>query len=431
MADQSVFKIKETLTPDESIEAYNYHEYLPFNGQEQLNVVGNIQIDVMPTTAPYHLHNAYLKLEGKIVKSEGDPNGLGVNDVVTLTCGGPVFSFKQVTYQLNGVNISTIYEPGYVVLMKQLLLTSTDSNLATNCFEKDSSQVNTLTGNDGMKIRQAFTTKSPDPPGSFSIRVPLRLLFSFADDYTRVLMNTRQTLILVRRNDDNALIRDNVASKDLECRIEYTKIALMLPLITPSDSFRAEMLKVIRNRDKFPIIYHDDSMSTINLPKTKDHTINLGIQMTRPRYLVFGIQKARHDDQAKNNCTFDHLQMQNLYVMLNNQRFPDVDQQIDFKKYHVLEPCLAFLDFYKNYYHVDPIVAKARMSITEYVTCYPLFVVNLSHQSPNFTENCINLSLHFSLKEQIEDDTTKIRIWIVSEKMIHLKSTGESLNVVF
>ena len=164
MADQNVFKIKETLTPDESIEAYNYHEYLPFNGQEQLNVVGNIQIDVMPTTAPYHLHNAYLKLEGKIVKSEGDPNALAVNNAVTLTCGGPVFSFKQATYQLNGVNISTIYEPGYVVLMKQLLLTSTDTNLATNCFEKDTSQLTTLKGNDGMKIRQAFTTKSPDPP---------------------------------------------------------------------------------------------------------------------------------------------------------------------------------------------------------------------------------------------------------------------------
>ena len=78
MADQSVFKIKETLTPDESMEAYNYHEYLPFNGKEQLNVVGNIQIDVMPTTTPYHLHNAYIKLEGQIVKSAVSPNKRGV-----------------------------------------------------------------------------------------------------------------------------------------------------------------------------------------------------------------------------------------------------------------------------------------------------------------------------------------------------------------
>ena len=184
MADQNVFKIKETLTPDESIEAYNYHEYLPFNGQEQLNVVGNIQIDVMPTTAPYHLHNAYLKLEGKIVKSQGDQNAIAAAAAVTLTCGGPVFSFKQATYQLNGVNISTIYEPGYVVLMKQLLLTSTDSNLATNCFEKDSTKDVEVAKNEGMKIRQAFTTKEPDPLGSFSVRVPLRRLHSLADEYT-------------------------------------------------------------------------------------------------------------------------------------------------------------------------------------------------------------------------------------------------------
>ena len=81
MADQSVFNIRDTLTPDESIIAYNYHEFLPFNGQDQLNLVGNIQIDVMPTTTPYHLHNAYIKLEGVIVKKAASAAILETDDV--------------------------------------------------------------------------------------------------------------------------------------------------------------------------------------------------------------------------------------------------------------------------------------------------------------------------------------------------------------
>ena len=428
MADQSVFNIKDTLTPDESIIAYNYHEFLPFNGQDQLNLVGNIQIDVMPTTEPYHLHNAYLKLEGAIVQ-KANGKAITAENQVTLACGGPVFSFKQATYQLNGVNITTVYEPGYVVLMKQLLQTTTDQNLATNCFEKDDSATSTIAANKGMEVRHGFTTKGPVPPGTFSIRVPLRLLFSFAEDYTRVLMNTRQTLILVRRDDENALLRS--ANFATPCKIAYTKIALMLPMITPSDKFRIEMLKIIRNRDKFPIIYHDDKLESLTLQKHKDHTLNLGIQMTRPRYLVFAFQNEKHDDQTKNASIFDNCGMQNFYAVVNNQRFPDTDQMIDFAAYKVLEPYLAFLDFYKNYYHVDPTITKPRISITEFLKLYPIFVVNLSHQSPNFAENCINLSLHFTLKSAIENDKTKIRIWIVSEKMIHLRSQGESLNVVY
>ena len=58
----------------------------------------------------------------------------------------------------------------------------------------------TTEANDGMKIRHAYTTVKPVPPGSFSFIIMLSDIFGLPEDYNKVFFGLRQTLRLVRRD---------------------------------------------------------------------------------------------------------------------------------------------------------------------------------------------------------------------------------------
>ena len=46
---------------------------------------------------------------------------------------------------------------------------------------------------------------------SFGFIVPLKDIFGFCDDYTKVIYGLKHTLTLVRRNDNDAIIRNDAA----------------------------------------------------------------------------------------------------------------------------------------------------------------------------------------------------------------------------
>ena len=45
----------------------------------------------------------------------------------------------------------------------------------------------------------------------------------------------------------------------------------------------------------------------------------------KPRIIIFGFQTANDGDQTKNQCTVDHVILNNAYVTLNSDRYPAVD----------------------------------------------------------------------------------------------------------
>ena len=48
--------------------------------------------------------------------------------------------------------------------------------------------------NIGFAARQQFLKRSPDPKGSFQCAIPMKQIFGFMDDYTKVTYGMRDTL---------------------------------------------------------------------------------------------------------------------------------------------------------------------------------------------------------------------------------------------
>ena len=101
-----MLKINESLSTDESIEEYEYHEYEPITGAN-LNKPGEIRITI--ETQDIFYHPCYLMIEGRLTKADGTAYANG--DVVTITNNGLMHLFCNIKYQLSGQEIESLYYP--------------------------------------------------------------------------------------------------------------------------------------------------------------------------------------------------------------------------------------------------------------------------------------------------------------------------------
>ena len=54
--------------------------------------------------------------------------------------------------------------------------------------------INVAANNIGFYTRQGYLVWNPDPKGSFQCVIPLRHIFGFVDDYSKVIYGMRDTL---------------------------------------------------------------------------------------------------------------------------------------------------------------------------------------------------------------------------------------------
>ena len=84
---------------------------------------------------------------------------------------------------------------------------------------------NAAAANTGFAIRQRFLIQSPDPKGSFQYAIPLRHIFGFTDDNTKVTYGMRDALQLIRKDDNDALFRTAAAGAG---KVVLSKLAYRL-----------------------------------------------------------------------------------------------------------------------------------------------------------------------------------------------------------
>ena len=77
----------------------------------------------------------------------------------------------------------------------------------------------------GFAVCQRFLIQIPDSKGSFQYAIPMRHIFGFTDDYTKVTYGMRDTLQLIRKDDNDALFRTAGAGagKVVLCKLGWVR----------------------------------------------------------------------------------------------------------------------------------------------------------------------------------------------------------------
>ena len=96
--------------------------------------------------------------------------------------------------------------------------------------------------NTRFAVRQQSLIRAPNPKGSFQYAIPMKHLFGFMDDYSKVTYGMRDTLQLIRKDDDDTLFRTAAAGVG---KVKLTKLARSVPIVQPNDVRKVNLYKSI------------------------------------------------------------------------------------------------------------------------------------------------------------------------------------------
>ena len=221
MIGESILEHHETNAIDESIKSYEYNEYQPIIGT-QFNSAGQITITIENQDQFLHLNNSYLLIEGEVLKA--DDTWYADADLIAITNNGLLYLFSSLKLTLAGQEVEHVDYPGHATSLLGLASYSSDYHrgcgLAQGGYPDTSNAAALING--GFTVRQLSLIRAPNSKGSFQYAIPMRHIFGFMDDYSKVTYGRRDTLQLIRKDDDDALFRTAAARVG---KVKLTKLA--------------------------------------------------------------------------------------------------------------------------------------------------------------------------------------------------------------
>ena len=120
----------------------------------------------------------------------------------------------------------------------------------------------------------------------------MRHIFGFADDYAKVTYGMRDTLQLIRKDDNNALFRTAGAGVG---KVALSKLAWVVPIVQPNNVLEVNLYKSISANSTIPVGFRRRQCETFTLPQARSTVLRLGVSSApeKPRWVLVGFQTGK------------------------------------------------------------------------------------------------------------------------------------------
>lgn len=380
---------------EDSVTHMEWHTHLPYASMT-LNNSDEIRIPIQQQDLCVLPSASYLYVEGKLALDGG-----GVPKGTKLTNNAFAFLFDELRYELNGVEIDRVRNPGVTTTMKGYTsLNDSDLKHLSNAGWVSSSS----------KIDSSLDNGTVDEKGNLNVCIPLSKLFGFAEDYRKIIVNARHELVLIRSaNDKNSLLWTATSAADTTqevVSVTLTKLCWRIPYITLSDKQRISLLKHLSRGTSIPVEYRSWELYEYPvLPKTtkQSWSVKTASQLEKPRYVVVGFQTARKNDMKKNAALFDHCKLTNLKLHLNSVSYPYDDLKLDFDNNHYALLYDMYTRFQDSYYNANPQPLLDKKQFKDFA---PLVVVDCSKQNESLRSAPVDIRLEFEAASDFAESTS-------------------------
>ena len=409
---------------DESIERMEFHEYEP-TARTNLNSPGEIRINIEMQDLFCYPAKSYLIFEGRLTKD--DDTAYADADANN----GLMHLFSQISYYLSNQEIETIFHPGQATTMLGMLKYPNDFQLAqglNQLWYKDTAATAVIADNAGFAVRQAYLIQKPTAKGTFSFKVPLKHIFGFCDDYDKVVYGLKHTLTLVRKSDDDAIYR---AANAAAGKVNIDKISWFVPHVIPSDMEKLELYKTIESKVSLPCAYRARQCDTITVPRSTTFSWPLSIKTSpeTPRYIIVAFQTNRDGGQERNPSIFDHCNLKNMYVMMNQTRYPAVDYNLSFPNQQFSRAYGEASLFSEKFYGMDELITQSNITPSDFKDLFPIMVFDVSNQSEKLKTSVASIQIKAIFNADVPANTQAFAV-IISDKLLQLQSDGNKMSVI-
>lgn len=424
-----ILRFTEPTESDESIEKYELHEYEPV-ARTNLNAAGEIRINIELQDLYTHPAESYLLFEGHLTKADGTAYANG--DAVALTNNALMHLFSQISYFLSNQEIETIFHPGQATTMLGMLKYPDDFAKAqglNQLWTKDTTSMAVIADNSGFAIRQAYLIQKPTDKGTFSFIVPLKHIFGFCDDYDKIVYGLKHTLTLVRKSDNDAIFRANGVAA---AKVNLDKISWFMPHIIPSDLERMQLYKTIESKSTLPVAFRARQCDTITVPQSNAFSWRLSVRTSpeKPRYILVAFQTNRDGDQEANPSIFDHCNLKNMYIMLNQERYPAVDYNLSFPNQQFSRAYRDAAIFSEKFYGMDQLVTQSNITPSDFKELFPIMVFDVSKQSERLKSSVVDIQIKAIFNAAVPAGTEAFAV-VISDRMLNFQSDGQKMSVVY
>lgn len=339
-----------------------------------------------------HVHEGYFFVTGKLRKKTASTTAGGnptdsVAANTNLTNAGVLHLFSRAELRINNLTVESVVDPGLTCIPK-IFVTYTDG---------ETKQLTTMGWTQGSSVTS--------DKGEFNIRLPFSVLFGMGHDVMQVLVNAKIEIFLTRSRSNDDALHQTVVEDGVYLELE--KVVFKLPHVTVDDKTRLLMLKTVEKDTPLNLTFRSwDKYQIPTLPSATKYSwsVKTSSHTESPRFVIFFLQTGRAGVKTKSSSEFDHCDLRNIKLWLNNEPFPqeDLDQNFSTKNYGLFyHQYLSLLKAYTSMRDPSPV-----MTFTEYKYSTPLFVIDCSHQKDRPKHGAIDVRLDFEARNPFPDNTS-------------------------
>lgn len=378
----NILNITSDILYENSLDQFQYHSHQPYAGNTY-NQSDEIRIPVQQQDIYTLPSQSFIYLEGRILKKDGTPGSSA-----KLTNNAFAYLFDEIRYELNGVEIDRVRNPGVTSTLKGY------ASLSPN-------RVKGLE-NAGWVQPTADSTLSIDKEGVFSVCLPLDILLGFCEDYRKILVNLKQELVLIRSSTD----LNSVAVSD-EVQIKLDKVVWRVPHVRVSDQHRLRLLKMLDKNQTIRMAFRSwDLYEYPVLPSTTQQeswAVKTSTNLEKPRYVIIAFQTDRNRNPSRDSSLFDSCNLKNIKLYLNSEQYPYDDLNLDFTKGKVALLYEMYKEFQSSYY--GEIYSEPLLSRSYFEKFAPLVVIDCSKQSEAIKSSTIDIRLQLETTSNFPPNT--------------------------
>ena len=379
-----MLQIQSPVIFDESISQYEIHVHHPYNSST-FNNNDEIRIAIQQQDACLLPSKSSVRVYGQLTKADGNATAL-----TNLVNNGICHLFREIRYEMNGVEIDRNKNVGITSLMKSLVSFSP-------------SQVHLLENANWIGVEE--TKKLTNAAGYFEASIPLSHLLGFAEDYNRIIVNAKHELVLIRsNNDNNAVIKTGEAAEAFTLTIQ--KIEWLMPYVRLSDTNKIKLLDFIAKDSPIRMSFRSwDLYEYPSIPAAPKHVwvVKTSTQLEKPRFIIFGLQTGRKNEITENASNFDHCNVRDFKVYLNSESYPYGNLNLDFtkNKYAILYE--MYCQFQSAYYgkEVEPLLPRDL-----FLQKCPLFAIDCSKQNDSIKFSPVDIRIEVEAAANFPAETS-------------------------
>ncbi|XP_030745135.1 uncharacterized protein LOC115874171 [Sitophilus oryzae] len=221
----------------------------------------------------------------------------------------------------------------------------------------------------------------------------------------------KQELVLIRSNNDldGVFFKDDVTTPSTTVetpKVTFDKIYWKVPHISVDIPQQLALTRILESNKDILIGFRSwELVEYSSLTETTRHTwpVKTTSKLEAPRHVIIAFQENRKGDVKKDMSQFDNVDLTNIRIFLNSERYPYHDLYLNFKENKYSSLYEMFANFRYSYYGTsnEPIFNPEKFKEIS-----PIAYIDCSHQKETLQTGSVVMRIEFETNSAIKKDTS-------------------------